>query len=220
MRAFHEKKLLVSTKLQPSFVSKGYINWKEATTSFSKHQASSCHREACEAVLSLPNQIIGNIQEVISNEVKEQKAMNRKMFLKILETLRFLAQQGLPLRGHAEVEGNFHQLLLRSIDCPEICEWIGKKTDKYMCHDIQNECLKIMALHIVRDIAKLIRESACYAIMADECTDLSNKEQFTICIRWVGHDLKDHEDFVGLCEVDSIEMLILSLMLSRIHYFV
>ena len=87
MRAFHEKKFLVSTKLQPSFVSKGFNNWKEATTSFSKHQTSNCHREACEAMLSLPNQIIGNIQEVLSNEVKEQKAGNRRMFLKILETL-------------------------------------------------------------------------------------------------------------------------------------
>ena len=66
-----------------------------------------------------------------------------------------------------------------------------------MSHDIQNECLKIMALHIVRDIAKSIRESACFAIMADECTDLANKEQFTICIRWVSHDLKDYEHNVA-----------------------
>ena len=41
--------------------------------------------------------------------------------------------------------------------------------------------------------------------MADECTDKSNKEQFTICMRWVGEDLQDHEDFIGLYEVDSID---------------
>lgn len=40
--------------------------------------------------------------------------------------------------------------------------------------------------------------------MADECTDVANKEQFTICIRWVGQDLQDHEDFIGLYEVSSI----------------
>ena len=50
-----------------------------------------------------------------------------------------------------------------------------------------------------------IRDSACYAIMADECTDISNKEQFTICMRWVGEDLEDHEDFIGLYQVDNID---------------
>ena len=40
--------------------------------------------------------------------------------------------------------------------------------------------------------------------MADECTDTSNKEQFTICIRWVDKDLVDHESFIGLYQVDNI----------------
>ena len=40
--------------------------------------------------------------------------------------------------------------------------------------------------------------------MADECSDVANKEQFTICIRWVDQDLQDHEDFIGLYEVESI----------------
>ena len=43
-----------------------------------------------------------------------------------------------------------------------------------------------------------------YAIMADECTDVSNVEQFTICIRWVDKYLESHESFIGLYEVDSI----------------
>ncbi len=40
--------------------------------------------------------------------------------------------------------------------------------------------------------------------MADECTDTANKEQFTIVIRWVSKDLQDHEDFIGLYEVENI----------------
>ena len=42
--------------------------------------------------------------------------------------------------------------------------------------------------------------------MADECTDIDNKEQFTICIRWVSQDLQDYEDFIGLYEVSSINV--------------
>ena len=41
--------------------------------------------------------------------------------------------------------------------------------------------------------------------MADGCTDIANKEQFTICIRWVdSSSLQHHEDFIGLHEVDNI----------------
>ena len=58
---------------------------------------------------------------------------------------------------------------------------------------------------IVRKLSKNIRDSACYTIMADECTDTSNKEQFTVCIRWVDDELDDHEDFLGLYQVDSID---------------
>ena len=40
-------------------------------------------------------------------------------------------------------------LRLQCIECPELGVWMTKKTDKYTSHDIQNECLKIMALQIL-----------------------------------------------------------------------
>ena len=82
---------------------------------------------------------------------------------------------------------------------------MNKKTDNYMSPVIQNECLKLMGLNILRTVGKNIRDDAvCFSIMADECTDIANKEQFTVCLRWVGRDLEDHEDFIGLYQVDSI----------------
>ncbi len=178
--------------------------WKEATTAFHKHQSSQCHREANEALILLPKQTC-DVGELLSREHQEEKASNRKMLLKVLQNLRFLARQGLPLRGHDDTDGNFIQLMhLRSVDCPEVQAWMKKKTNKYISHDIQNECLQIMALQILREVSQNIRGSACFTIMADECTDISNKEQFTICIRWVGEDLQDHEDFIGLYGVESI----------------
>ena len=40
--------------------------------------------------------------------------------------------------------------------------------------------------------------------MADECSDMSNKEKFVICICWVDADLLDHGDIVGLYTIDTI----------------
>ena len=197
MRAEHEGKFLVSTKREPSFLSKGYTNWKEATSTFKKHQTSACHLEALEAVVTLPKQIIGEIDEVLCKENKEVKAVNRKMLLTVFENIKFLARR---------TEGNFNQLLLlRSLDRPEILAWMNKKTNKYTSHNIQNEHLQIIENKIIREVSRNIRESNCFTIMADECSDIANKEQFTICIRWVDDDLQDNEDFVGLYEINSID---------------
>ncbi len=206
MKAEHERKFLASTKRDASFLTKGFTYWKEATTAFQKHQLSQCHREANEAIVVSPKQI-GDVGEQLSQEHQTEKALNRRMFLKVLQNLRFLARQGLPLRGGCDdANSNFIQLLrLRSMDCPEVSGWMTKKTNKYTSHDIQNECLQIMALQILREVGQNIRDSHCYSIMADECTDVANKEQFTICIRWVDDDLQDHEDFIGLYEVETID---------------
>ena len=205
MRAEKEGKLLASTRKEPAFISKGFTYWKEATTAFNKHQTSTCHKEANEAINLLPNQLLGNVDDLLSQEIREQKADNRNMFMKILQNIRFLARQGLPLRSHEEADSNFLQLFrLRGLDCPLIEPWMKKKSDKYLSHAIQNECLLLLSSHILRNVANRIRESGCFTIMADECSDVSNKEQLTICIRWVDQDLKDHESFIGLFQVDDI----------------
>jgi hypothetical protein len=60
-----------------------------------------------------------------------------------------------------------------------------------------------MALQLQRDLAADIR-SGCYSIIADEYTDISNKEQLTICLRWVDMKLEAHEDFLGFYEIPNI----------------
>lgn len=61
-----------------------------------------------------------------------------------------------------------------------------------------------MALHILCNVSKNIAAISCYSVMADECNDCSNKEKFTVNIQWVDGKLKEHENFIGLCIVDTI----------------
>ena len=61
MSAAHEGKFLVSTKRDPAFLTRGFTYWKEATVAFNKHQSSDCHMEATEAMIMLPNQVLGDI---------------------------------------------------------------------------------------------------------------------------------------------------------------
>ena len=120
-----------------------------------------------------------------------------------MRNIRFPVRQGLALRGSIEVESNFVQLLkleggqsVRKI--PE------KKSGKYTHPEIQNQCLQVMSLTILREISNNIQNSVYYSIIADEVIDSSNKEQFVVCLRWVDHDLVTQEELVGLYAVDNI----------------
>lgn len=44
-KAEQEGKLKSATK-DSSFISKGFVNWKDATEAFKKHEKSKCHQDA------------------------------------------------------------------------------------------------------------------------------------------------------------------------------
>ena len=88
---------------------------------------------------------------------------------------------------------------------PRITSWMEKKREKYLHHDTQNEIIRLMAFIIIRNVAKNIKDSIFYSIMADEVTNCSNKEQRVICFRWVDKGFDIHEDFIGIYNVDKIK---------------
>lgn len=188
---------------------------------FDKHQASTAHHEILESLVLLPSQIQGHVGEMCNHNRKEEKRANGKMFMQILQNIRFLACQGLPLRGsNDDTESNFIQLLHLHNTDGNVDAWLSKKFNKYTLHDINNIILKEMANKILCDIGENVHDGGLLSIKADECTDcsnkkrftinfygwiFSNKEQFTINFRWVDSKLQDHTEFIGLYSVDSID---------------
>ena len=84
--------------------------------------------------------------------------------------------------------------------------WMLKRTDKYTSHDMQNDMLKVMAYKVLRNINSQLHSSSFFTIMADETTDVSNKEQIVIFFRYVNNnDFSVEEEFLGLYCVPSIE---------------
>lgn len=63
------------------------------------------------------------------------------------------------MRGHDDgANSNFMQLMhLRAFDCPDVIAWMEKKTNKYTSGDIQNECLQVMALYILRQTGQTLQ---------------------------------------------------------------
>ena len=156
MNAVNKQKLRISTKRDDAFIARGYKIWKRGTTGFKTHESSECHREAIE-VIELQRKC-ADIGEKLSVYRSEERSKNRQIFSTILRNIRFLARQGLALRGSIEEESNFIQLLkLEGEVDSQIEKWLKKKSGKYTHPEIQNECLQLMSLTILREFLKTFR---------------------------------------------------------------
>ena len=145
IKSVQGKKMAIK-RSDPSFLQRGFSYWKDATIAFKNHESSACHKEAVEVSIVLPS-ACPDVGEMLSSQHSQQKKENRECLLKILANLKFLARQGIPLRGCGDdADSNFMQLMkMRARDDQHLAEWLEKKTNKYVSHDVQNELLKVMA---------------------------------------------------------------------------
>uniref|UniRef100_A0A8D8ETT4 Zinc finger MYM-type protein 1 n=4 Tax=Culex pipiens TaxID=7175 RepID=A0A8D8ETT4_CULPI len=183
-------------------MSKGFVNFKKALERFEKHDNSGCHREAVYKMAAVQTNI--NVIAQISDEKKRQMAVNRSCLLKIITTLRYLAVQGLAVRGSNDNTSNFTNLLkLRAEDSSEMRTWINRDGYRWCSHDVQNEILDLMSLAIQRNLVTRVKKAKYFGVMCDETPDASRKEQFVFCIRIVSDSLEPEEMFIGFYQVES-----------------
>ena len=130
--------------------------------------------------------------------------VRQQMLLKQLSSLKYLLRQGLAIRGHEDLEGNLLQLLmLRSDDCTDLNTWIRER--KYFSPPILNEQISLMGVSLLRGLLVDINRAQWFSLIANEATDVSNKEQLTVCIRWVDEDFNIHKDPVELIHVPKTD---------------
>ena len=85
-------------------------------------------------------------------------------------------------------------LKLRADDSLDLRRWLNRpEKQKWLSPEIENEILQDFAHATLRKLCESIRESQFYSLMADETTDMSAKEQVSICIRRVNEKFKIEE---------------------------
>lgn len=62
-----------------------------------------------------------------------------------------------------------------------------------------------MGLTVLRNLLVDIREAELFSLIIDEATDVRNKEQLTVCVRWVDKGLIVHEDTLELVHVPKTD---------------
>ena len=153
-RQAKDKGLLSYSKRRANcFIEKGFGNWKNALAKFK----SSMHQEAVMKLAVLDSSI--DVGAQLSKQVLLDQKFHQSMFFILLSSIRFLARQGLALRGHSEdvdsLDGNLYNLLLlRAEDRPELKTWVYRK--EYTSPEIVNEIITLMGNTVLREILLLI----------------------------------------------------------------
>ena len=122
-----------------SFVTDGFCNWKKALEKMDEHENSDRHKESILKQAAYSSAV--DVGTQLSMQLSKDQKNHRSMLLKVISSIRFLARQGLALRGHIEdvnkLEGNFYQLLLLQAEqCPELKSWVLRK--EYTSPEILN----------------------------------------------------------------------------------
>ena len=176
----------------------GYSNWKKATERFGVHAKSAQHSLAAERLVASARMPIGT---AMGRALAKEQQKNREVFTEIICTIRGLARSGSALRGHDDGSGRLMTMLdERSVTSPEMEAWL-KKRNNFISHEIVDELIKIIASMVLREVLEEARRSLFYGTIADGTTDLSTKEQFSICVRYATENLVVKEAFLGLYEV-------------------
>lgn len=197
-----------------TFIRAPVNDWKNFSKLVKSH-ASSLNHQGCYILAENFEQVstgkTPSINQQLSSSAKSTVERNRHVLYEIIETLLLLGKQNIAIRGHTEDKSNFMACLQSKARHDTILENHLENAQahaKYTSPEIQNELLTICANQLVSRIISECRQSGFYAIMADEATDCSTKEQLSMCLRFVSKEGEQHvirEQFVGFITCKSIK---------------
>ena len=194
-------------------------NWNKATDILKDHQKEEYHITAslrADDFLQTAERPETSITPIIDNEAARHIAKNRKLLRSIISCIVFCGTQNMALRGHNESlsdegnnPGNFLALLQFRAEAGDdvLAVHLNEATDraKYTSATIQNELTSIIGGQLRESIVGQIPDNApFYSILAEEVTDLANKEQPSLVVHFVDIDGTIHEEFLGVLSLERI----------------
>lgn len=135
----------------------------------------------------------------LSSAVARQEEEARHELLKIVGSIKFLAWQGLALRGHVERKGYLSQYLKEKAEVNIVFQkWLETHKQDYTSSLIPNEILGIMSNNILIGIANSIR---CLPVCLNFWWDTRHiRTRTRICMSSLC-DLISHKEFIGMYSV-------------------
>ena len=159
-------------------------NWVKATALLKKHEKSEWHVAAVEKkALCLSSQKHGDLVEQIVAASEEEKKQNRELMKKLIRSLYFLIKNHIPLTTLFEglitlqIENCNIKLKSHRESCPRSATYKSYATVVVLLVSIG----KVLESKILASF----KASPYFSVMVDESTDVSSKEELSVCVRWV-----------------------------------
>ncbi|CAF3956372.1 unnamed protein product [Rotaria sordida] len=204
-------------KSQEVWSFKGISSWSKMTGSggkMVKHFKSTAHMSSENRLLNFSQKktnidlmLIGGQREV-DRKREQLLKLNEKIVITLLDVARFLSRQALSFQGDGNSEGNFVATidLLRRHD-PVLDQWFKDSSLRpyhvtYLHHDSQNELITLLGRAVQQAILNDIHKAQFISVTVDSTTDISNKEIYTIVIRFV-KDFIAQERMISVMELNS-----------------
>ena len=212
----------VGGNIPGQFVTTPFKSWVSKTQKMSSHGRLDYHMTACSKMrefLSTYETPSAAVHTRLDSQLQEQQKKNLAVIESLLKVVLLLGKQGLAFRGHRDdkVEwdefyeetgnlGNFLEVLQFRAETDQVLRdhlQHAPRNAQYTSKTIQNQLISVIGDHIRSEIVSEIKKAKFYSIMADEVTDISNKEQLSVSFRYLqGDSVK--EVFLDFIEVERI----------------
>lgn len=195
-----------------------FSNWKKPER-LAKHASSRNHSMAMSKWIQskVNHNRESSVLAQLDTAHRDMVEKNRAYLKVIIESILYTAQQNIPQRGHTEDRsnigkqsdvnrGNLIELLhLRCKDIPWLAAKLNSQLEahqQWLSPEIQNEILNITSDLVLNHISQVVKEAGRFSLIADETSDVSNKEQIAICLRYI-YKAQPTETFIGFYEAQS-----------------
>ncbi|CAC5384165.1 unnamed protein product [Mytilus coruscus] len=194
-----------------SFVTTPVSDWSNIHNYIKRHERleSHSHNDQCSLhfvdVKESKTEPITSLlsTKASSTKYKEDIERNRHILSQIIDVLILCGRQNIAIRGYTPEKSNLMAILCHTAKQDEI---LKSHLDnqfakfKFTSPDIQNEiltmCGEIVRNRIVRDCNK----ANFFALIGDEATEVSTKEQVSVCVRFadnIDSKILMREEFLG-----------------------
>jgi hypothetical protein len=186
---------------------------------FSRHISTRYHQFAVTQAESLKSSLL-RPESSIDNQLRgvraEEIARNRSVLKHIADAIHLCGTQSIALRGHRDDstadphrnKGTFLAVLqygIRSGDTVLANHFKeASKNATYTSKTIQNQLIEVIGDYIRGNIIGEIKEAKFYSVLCDEVSDVSNKEQLSLVLRFVDSHNCIREEFVDFITTDRI----------------
>ena len=197
-----------------TWVKFGWHNWNVGNAALDKHALSVVHKFAQDKYNLFVKK--GTKIDSVIVKVSEQDQVEYKARLTYsLRCLRFILRQGMASHGHDESEestnkGNFLELM----------EWLAgnnEEVNKVVLKNapgnciltspcIQKQIIRCCSMETTKNIVEELGDDY-FAILADESSDMSHREQLVVCLRYVDKLGRVCERFLGVIHVPGTTSL-------------